>query len=127
MRESEVRIDKWLWAARFYKIRSLAAAAVKGGHVWINGARAKSSKLVHIGDELNIQKEQLVFTVIIKDLASKRGSATLAQTLYEETPESIQQRTALAEKKRLGAASSPAPDKRPDKRARRHIIDFKSR
>jgi len=127
MNTAGIRIDKWLWAARFFKTRGLASEAVKGGHVWLNGTRAKASKLVHIGNELNIQKVSLTFIVIVKALADKRGSATLAQALYEETPDSIKQRTELAEQRRLGAAYSPAPDKRPDKRDRRNIIRFKSK
>lgn len=127
MNTTGVRIDKWLWAARFYKVRSLAANAVKGGHVWLNGVRAKASKMVKIGDEISLQKEQQAFVVVVKALADKRGSATQAQGLYEETTESIKQRAALAEQRKLNAASAPAPDKRPDKRARRKIIRFKSK
>jgi len=122
-----VRIDKWLWAARFYKIRSMAADAVKGGHVWLNGTRAKPAKHVQIGDALSIQKDQIQIELVVTGLAEKRGSATVAQGLYEETPQSIERRLALAEQHRLHAASSPAPDKRPDKRNRRQIIQFKSK
>jgi len=114
-----VRIDKWLWAARFYKIRSMAADAVKGGHVWLNGTRAKPAKHVQIGDALSIQKDQIQIELVVTGLAEKRGSATVAQ--------SIERRLALAEQHRLHAASSPAPDKRPDKRNRRQIIQFKSK
>jgi len=89
--------------------------------------RAKSSKLVHIGDEISIQKEQQAFVLLVIGLAEKRGSATLAQTLYEETPESIKQREVLAEQRKLNAANAPSPDKRPDKRDRRKIIRFKSK
>jgi ribosome-associated heat shock protein Hsp15 len=126
MSETGVRIDKWLWAARFYKMRSLAADAVKGGHVRLNGVRAKASKLVHIGDAISLQKEQQTIDVSVTGLAEKRGPASVAQGLYEETVESIELRTRLAEQYRLHAASSPAPDKRPDKRDRRRIISFKS-
>jgi len=105
----------------------MASDAVKGGHVWINGTRAKASKLVHVGDEVHIQKEQQAFVLLVKGLSDKRGSATLAQTLYEETAESIKQRAELMAQRKLKAASSPAPEKRPDKRARRNIIRFKSK
>jgi len=125
--ESGVRIDKWLWAARFYKVRSIAADAVRGGHVWINGSRAKPSKHVQTGDALSIQKDQLNIEVVVLGLAGKRGSATVAQGLFEETAESIERRAVLEEQQKLHAASSPAPDKRPDKRDRRHIISFKSK
>lgn len=127
MNTTGIRIDRWLWAARFFKTRGLASEAVKGGHVWLNGMRAKSSKLVHIGDEISIQKEQQAFVLLVIGLAEKRGSATLAQTLYEETPESIKQREVLAEQRKLNAANAPSPDKRPDKRDRRKIIRFKSK
>ena len=127
MQEHGVRIDKWLWAARFYKVRSMAADAVKGGHVWINGSRAKPSKHVHIDDAISLQKQQQTIDLRVIGLAEKRGSATLAQGLFEETAESIERRAVLAEQHKLHAASSPAPDKRPDKRDRRHIIRFKSK
>jgi len=125
--ESGVRIDKWLWAARFYKVRSMAADAVRAGHVCINGVRAKPAKLVHLDDSISLQREQLLIELRITGLAEKRGSATVAQGLYEETPQSIERRVVLAEQHKLHAASSPAPDKRPDKRSRRQIIQFKSK
>ncbi|MDQ6965859.1 MAG: S4 domain-containing protein [Mariprofundaceae bacterium] len=127
MSESSIRIDKWLWAARFYKMRSMAADAVRGGHVWINGSRAKPSKHVHLDDAISLQKDQLTINLLVIGLAGKRGSATVAQGLFEETAESIERRAVLAEQHKLHAASSPAPDKRPDKRDRRHIISFKSK
>lgn len=122
----EVRIDKWLWAARFFKIRKLATEAVKGGHIEINGIRCKASKNVAIGDEILIQKEQEQFRIIVTGLADKRGSATVAATLYRETDASIKQRLIAAEQRKLKAFSAPAPDKRPDKRDRRKIKHFKS-
>jgi len=127
MNETGVRIDKWLWAARFYKVRSLAADAVKGGHVWINGVRAKPAKLVHINDAISLQNEQHAIDLLVTGLADKRGPASVAQGLYEETVESVERRAKLAEQHKLHAASSPAPDRRPDKRDRRHIISFKSK
>jgi len=127
MSEIGVRVDKWLWAARFYKVRSLAADAVRGGHVWLNGVRAKPAKLVHIGDAISLQKEQQAIDLLVTGLAEKRGPASVAQGLYEEAVESIERRARLAEQHKLHAASSPAPDKRPDKRDRRQIISFKSK
>ena len=122
-----VRIDKWLWAARFFRLRSLAADAVKGGHVTLNGTRAKASKTVRIGDVVCIRKGQERWEVHVVALADRRGPAREAQALYEESPESVERRAELAEQRRLLAASAPAPERRPDKRDRRHIIRFKSR
>ncbi|HID36580.1 MAG TPA: RNA-binding protein [Ghiorsea sp.] len=123
----EVRVDKWLWAARFYKMRSLATEACKGGHVLINGMRAKASRLVHINDEIQLQKETESFTVIITGLAGKRGSAKIAQGLYSETPESLKFRAECSEQKKFQTYFAPSPDKRPDKRDRRKIKAFKGR
>lgn len=122
-----MRIDKWLWAARFYKLRSMAADAVKGGHIWMNGTRAKPSRHVQIGDAISIRKDQQLIDLLVTGLSGKRGPATVAQGLYAETQASIERRIALAEQHRLHAAASPAPEKRPDKRDRRHIISFKSK
>ena len=83
-----VRIDKWLWAARFFKTRSLAATAVLGGRVHVNGERVKPSKVVHTDDVLEITKGPERRTVAVRRLADRRGSATVAQTLYAETGES---------------------------------------
>jgi ribosome-associated heat shock protein Hsp15 len=120
-----VRIDKWLWAARFYKMRSLATEACKGGHILINGVRAKASKLVKLNDEIRIQKESESFTVIVTGLAEKRGSAKVAQSLYVETPESLKFRAECNEQKKFQTYFAPSPDKRPDKRDRRKIKQLK--
>ena len=119
-----VRIDKWLWAARFFKTRGLATDMVNGGHIQMNGERIKPSKAVQIGDELRIRREQDMFIVTVTGLAEKRGSATVAQSLYHETEQSIAAREEQKQLRKLHAASSPAPNKRPDKKARRHIIRF---
>jgi ribosome-associated heat shock protein Hsp15 len=117
-----VRIDKWLWAARFFKTRTLAADAVKGGRVELAGARVKASKEVAIGDELRITIGQTRRTVIVRGISDKRGPAPVAQTLYEETPESVAAREAAAEARRL---MSPPPGAdlgmRPTKRDRRRL------
>ena len=120
-----VRIDKWLWAARFYKMRSLATEACKGGHILINGVRAKASKVVSLHDEIQIQKEKESFTVIVTGLAEKRGSAKIAQGLYDETPESLKFRTECKEQKKFQTYFAPSPDKRPDKRDRRKLKQLK--
>ncbi len=120
-----VRIDKWLWAARFFKTRSLATDMVGGGHVQLNGERVKASKAVQAGDELRIQRGQELFIVIVTALADKRGSAAVAQTLYQETEQSCADREEQRQLRKFNA--SPAPEKRPDKKARRHIIRFTKR
>ena len=117
-----VRIDKWLWAARFFKTRGLATEQVNGGHVQLNGEAVKPSKQIACGDELTIFREQERFTVTITGLAEKRGSAAIVRTLYEEHEESIKVRKAEREQRKLHAAA--APKKRPDKKARRQIIRF---
>ena len=122
-----VRIDKWLWAARFYKMRKLASEAVKGGHISINGVRCKPSKPVQVDDEVFLQKEGETFTVIVTALADKRGSAKIAQGLYIETPESIKYRDEQSEQRKFVTYFAPSPDKRPDKRDRRKISQLKGR
>ena len=124
MTEETVRLDKWLWAARFYKTRALAVEAVIGGHVHVNGQRVKPSRDVHIGDELKISKTPYVFVISVRALSAKRGSATIAQTLYKENADSMQQREQLHEQRKLLAAANPQPARRPDKRERRKIIRF---
>jgi len=119
-----VRIDKWLWAARFYKTRGLATDMVSGGHVQVNGERVKASKKVGCGDILTIVRGDETFTVTVTGMAEKRGSAAIAQTLYEESKESLKARERQKELRRMDAASAPAPKKRPDKKSRRQIIRF---
>jgi ribosome-associated heat shock protein Hsp15 len=117
-----VRIDKWLWAARLHKTRSLAAEAVKGGRVEVNGQRVKPSREVGPGDEIEVTTGQLRRTVVVRGLAERRGPAKEAVLLYEETPESMAARELLAEQRRL---SSPPPGAdlgaRPTKRDRRRL------
>jgi ribosome-associated heat shock protein Hsp15 len=125
MTDDRVRIDKWLWAARFFKTRSMAAQAVTGGKVQVNGARIKPAKTVQLGDELRIRRGDLEFVVIVRGLSDRRRPASEAQLLYEETEASLQQREAIREQKRLEAASKMyGPMKRPDKRERRQIRSF---
>lgn len=125
MTEEKVRIDKWLWAARFFKTRSMAAQAVSGGKVHLNGARIKPARIVQKGDELRIRRGEVEFVVIVQDIADRRGPAREAQLLYEETEASIRLREETREQKRLEAAGRMyGPVKRPDKRARRQIRSF---
>lgn len=120
----KVRLDKWLWAARFFKTRALATDAVNGGHVHLNGARVKPARPVRIGDELTIRKGAQEFVVTIRDVSDRRGPASEARRLYEESAESIEARESSAQARRLAAAGAPRPEKRPDKRSRRRIIRF---
>jgi ribosome-associated heat shock protein Hsp15 len=120
----KVRLDKWLWAARFFKTRALATEAINGGHVHFNGSRAKPSRPLLIGDALIIRKGQDSFEVTVLQLADKRGSATLARELYAEDEASRLKREQLAEQRRLEMAAQPHPPRRPDKKGRRQIIRF---
>ena len=120
----KVRIDKWLWAARFFKTRSLAAQAVGGGRVQVNNARVKPACQVQAGQELRIRRQQDEFVVTILAVASKRGPARDAQLLYTETKESIAAREAAREQRRLEAMGRPQPTRRPTKRERRQIVSF---
>jgi ribosome-associated heat shock protein Hsp15 len=120
-----VRLDKWLWAARFFKTRSLATQAVDGGKVEVNGARVKPAKDVRVGDELRIRLGPYEHLVVVRGLGDKRGSATIAQTLYQETAESIAAREKLRESHRLAPAMFVYEEKgRPTKKDRRALSDF---
>jgi ribosome-associated heat shock protein Hsp15 len=118
------RIDKWLWAARFFKTRSLASDAVDGGKVRINDIRVKPAKEVKVGDTLSISLGQMQWTVIVRGLADKRGPASVAQQLYEETGASRTAREAAREQARLAAEPGTALRGRPTKRDRRRMDRF---
>ena len=121
-----VRLDKWLWAARFYKTRGLAAEAVDGGKVDVNDTRAKRSKMVQLGDAVRLRQPPFEHIVIVRGISERRGPASVAATLYEETAESKAKRQALATQIR----SMPADDwetGRPSKRDRREIERFRGR
>ena len=120
-----VRIDKWLWAARFFKTRSLAAQAVSGGKVQLNGLRVKPARPVKPGDALKIHKSGFEYQVQIMGISERRGPAAVAQTLDQESEESVRRREALREQHRLAGASAPHPQHRPDKKARRQLRDMK--
>jgi len=124
--ELKTRLDKWLWAARFYKTRHLAAEAINGGHVHLNDARIKPSRTVQVGDELTIKKTPFSFEITVQALSIKRGPAKEAVLLYQEHDESIEKREKLAEQRKLNAAQFPHAERRPDKRDRRRIIRFKN-
>lgn len=116
------RIDKWLWAARFFKTRSLAKAAIEGGKVHHQNDRVKVSKEIRVGMQLTIQQGFDKKTVTILSLCNQRGSASIAQMLYEETPESIAKRELFASQRKLHNLARP--DHKPNKKDRRQIHKF---
>ncbi len=121
-----VRLDKWLWAARFFKTRGLAADAIDGGKVDVNGTRAKRAKMVQVGDEVRVRQTPFEHVVHVRGLSERRGPASVAATLYAETPESKARRATLATQIR----SMPSDDwesGRPTKRDRREIDRFRGR
>lgn len=121
---SALRIDKWLWHARFFKSRSLATDAVSGGHVHVNDERVKPSRSVAIGDRLTITRAEERMEVVVRALPARRGPAAVAQACYEETPASVAARERRREFRKLRA---PAPEGRPDKHDRRALRDLKGR
>ena len=124
--EIKVRLDKWLWAARFFKTRALAKQAIEGGKVRYNSARSKPSKLVELGASLTIPQGWSEKTVTVIRLSEQRRGATEAAQLYQETEASITKREQdIAQRKSLNAASVQPP-RRPNKKARRQIVRFKN-
>lgn len=123
--DSKVRVDKWLWAARFYKTRSLAADAIAGGKVQVNGDRVKRAKPLQVGDEVRIRLGPYEHRVVVRELSDRRGPAADAARLYEEKPESRAARETLAlQLKTLHAAFVPERG-RPTKKDRREIEKLK--
>jgi ribosome-associated heat shock protein Hsp15 len=127
MAETGVRVDRWLWAARLAKTRPLAAEAVKGGRVEVNGQRVKPSKDVRPGDRLEVTIGQIKRVVVILGTAERRGPATEAALLYEETPESIAARERFVAERRMAAMPAPQRGGRPTKRDRRLLDKRRSR
>ncbi len=121
---AQIRLDKWLWAARFYKTRSLAREMVDGGKVHYNGQRSKPSKLVEIGATITLRQGNEEKTVIVENLSQQRRGASEAQTLYRETSDSIVKRERQSMLRKLNA-HNPSPERRPDKKQRRDLIKFK--
>ena len=119
----KVRIDKWLWAARFYKTRALAKVAVASGKIKLEGKKIKPSRQIEINDTLLIRLNFVDFIVEIKALAERRVSAAKAKLLYEETPESLHQRGVERAKRQLAQSIAP-PTRRPNKKQRRLIQKF---
>ncbi|WP_218837514.1 ribosome-associated heat shock protein Hsp15 [Gilliamella sp. Occ4-3] len=120
-----IRLDKWLWAARFYKSRSLAREMIDGGKVHYNGQRTKPSKLVEVGAILTLRQGSDQKTVRVLAISEQRRTAIEAQQLYQETPDSITKREKIAQARKLNALTMPHPDRRPDKKERRNLIKFK--
>ncbi|HKF16801.1 MAG TPA: S4 domain-containing protein [Candidatus Dormibacteraeota bacterium] len=124
---ARVRIDKWLWAARFFKTRSLAGEAVEGGKVHVNGDRVKAARSLKAGDRLSIRRGPEEVELVVLALAEQRGSAAVAEALYQETEASVARRLALAEQRRMFANATPRLSGRPDKKSRREIVRFTRR
>jgi ribosome-associated heat shock protein Hsp15 len=123
----EIRLDKWLWAARFCKTRSLAAEAISGGKIDINGERAKPSRIVRLGDRLNIRRGLYEWTIVVKAASRLRRPAPQAQLLYEETEESARKREATIAQMKLERPPVFETPGRPSKRDRREIAKFTKR
>jgi ribosome-associated heat shock protein Hsp15 len=119
-----VRLDKWLWAARFFKTRTLANQAIAGGKVHVGGQRCKPSHAVRPGETLRIQRGPDEYLITVKALSDRRGPASMAAMLYDETAESLRRREALREQRRLERSPFPQPAGRPTKQDRRRILHF---
>lgn len=120
----QVRLDKWLWAARFYKTRTLARNMIDGGKVHYNGQRSKPSKLVEVGAEIKLRQGFDEKIVVVVKLSEQRRGAPEAQALYRETDESASRREQRSLERQLHA-HNPSPDRRPDKKQRRDILKFR--
>jgi len=123
--DKPIRIDKWLWAARFFKTRSLAREAISGGKVHLNGYRVKPGRALKPGDSLRVQRGEEEFTIVVVDLSIRRGPASVAQTLYEETEESRTSREQREKQRKLEHQKNATRERRPDKRQRRRLVRFK--
>ncbi len=125
---TKIRIDKWLWSARFFRTRSLAKKAIEGGKVHMDGQRVKTSKEISVGDVLTIRQGSATSisekTVVVQGLSEQRGNATIAQALYQETEESIARREFYHQQRKL--ANLARPDTKPNKKQRRELQRLKS-
>jgi ribosome-associated heat shock protein Hsp15 len=121
-----LRLDKWLWACRFYKTRALAKDMIEGGKVQYNGQRCKASRTVDVGATIKLAQGTDERTVVVKGLSEQRLSAPLAQQLYEETEASISQRAERAELRKMNVLFAPHPETKPDKKMRRQLLLLKS-
>jgi len=123
--DKKIRLDKWLWAARFYKTRSIARDMINGGKVHYNGQRAKASKVVELHAILTIRQGDFTKKVSIEELSDHRRGAPIAITLYKETNESIKKRDEYSILRKLSLQNAPHPDKKPNKKQRRELIQAK--
>jgi ribosome-associated heat shock protein Hsp15 len=123
--EVRVRLDRWLWAARFFKTRSLAKQAIEGGKVRCDGNRAKPSKEIGVGAEIAVQRGDVEHVVVVTGLSEKRGGAPEAARLYQEKADSIERREAEQEQRRLQRRGTMPPPARPNKRDRRELQRLK--
>tara|TARA_R110001583_G_scaffold7720_10_gene37976 strand:+ start:132 stop:548 length:417 start_codon:yes stop_codon:yes gene_type:complete len=122
----KIRLDKWLWAARFYKTRSIARDMINGGKVHYNGQRAKASKVVEQGALLTIRQGDVSKQIIIEILSEQRRGAPIAETLYQETSDSVKKREEYSILRKLSLQNAPHPDKKPNKKQRRELIQAKA-
>ncbi|MTC56771.1 MULTISPECIES: ribosome-associated heat shock protein Hsp15 [Providencia] len=120
-----VRLDKWLWVARFYKTRSTAREMIDGGKVHYNGQRTKPGKIVEIGALIKLRQGNDERIIEVLEISNQRKGAPEAQLLYRETAESIEQREKMAIARKMNALTMPHPDRRPDKKERRTLLKFK--
>ena len=123
--EAKQRLDKWLWAARFFKTRALAAEAVSGGKVHLNGNRVKPARVVKVGDQLSVTKGQFEIQLTVKGVNKQRRPAEEAQALYIESALSIEKRQELSQSLKILNSARHYTEKRPDKKQRRQIARFK--
>ncbi|MBQ8707331.1 MAG: ribosome-associated heat shock protein Hsp15 [Succinivibrionaceae bacterium] len=124
--DQEVRIDKWLWAARFYRTRSIAKNMIETGRVQYNGQRVKTSRVVEVGAVITVKQGYDEKTVVVRGLCQDRRCFSQASQLYEETAESMEKRQRNAEARRLNALFSPHPEDKPDKKQRRELLKLKN-
>lgn len=120
-----IRLDKWLWAARFYKTRSLARTMIDGGKVHYNGQRSKPSKQVEVGALIRLRQGNDEKEVVVLELSEHRGKAEQAQRLFRETEDSVKKREQNAEARKFNSQFAPSPERRPDKKERRTLLKIK--
>ncbi|MGI9225735.1 MAG: RNA-binding S4 domain-containing protein [Woeseiaceae bacterium] len=123
MPDDALRLDRWLWFTRFYKTRTAAAAAVQGGHIRINGERARAATRVRVGDEIRLVRQQLTYELTVVDIPVRRGPAREARACYEETPDSIERRNQTVADLKSDRLQMPTTHGKPDKRTRRQLRD----
>ena len=121
---ARVRLDKWLWAARFYRTRSLAALAITAGHVRVDDQRIKPSRIAAAGERIVLRRDGLVWDIVVLALSDRRGDAAAAAQLYRESPQSIATRTEEIARRKAAAATAPTSPGRPTKRERRKLRAF---